>query len=410
MENSEIISKAINYIKSTYADGNISLDSVAYNAGFSTDYFNRIFASNTGFTVMEYVRFIRLRHASLLLRTTDKNILDIALECGYDSLEGFSRAFKSQYNKSPSDFREVMKGIEPVYGEFHNETLGTRLVHEFPEFKIADPDEVIDYLLEKDAVKYGYAVICIYINGEIPLYDGESLDDGFVLVWELNGRYEVEILSDDYDTVAKYCKKFSDSRFSTNLYNLDDTENVISELGKRGVKFTSVKSRYESVYRGEKFILNAPMGVSMRELKYSDFDSIKRFYTSFIRGENNPISLYLLHLEKELETRDLDGCDTHSVFLFGVYIDNKLIGIATGCLQRTHNFVINNCIEMNFIDDYKRDDLFEYAFKFVTNAVIDKGAVVYDDIQNGKYAEEHGNFTSLEMGYEVCVNCHEIER
>ncbi len=65
---------------------------------------------------------------------------------------------------------------------------------------------------------------------------------------------------------------------------------------------------------------------------------------------------------------------------------------------------------MNFIDDYKRDDLFEYAFKFVTNAVIDKGAVVYDDIQNGKYAEEHGNFTSLEMGYEVCVNCHEIER
>lgn len=64
MENSELITKALNYIKSEAGKSEITIDDVAKKAGFSTDYFNRIFFTHTGFNVMEYVRFRRLKKAA----------------------------------------------------------------------------------------------------------------------------------------------------------------------------------------------------------------------------------------------------------------------------------------------------------------------------------------------------------
>ena len=54
MENSELITKALNYIKSENKKSDITIDDVAAHAGFSTDYFNRIFFAHTGFNIMEY--------------------------------------------------------------------------------------------------------------------------------------------------------------------------------------------------------------------------------------------------------------------------------------------------------------------------------------------------------------------
>ena len=55
---------------------------------------------------MEYVRFSRMKKATHLLRTTDREVLDIALECGYEAHESFSRAFKKQYGVSPREYKK----------------------------------------------------------------------------------------------------------------------------------------------------------------------------------------------------------------------------------------------------------------------------------------------------------------
>ena len=55
MENTELIFKAVEFAKQNASDNEISVEDVAANAGFSIDYFNRIFLTHTGFTVTAYM-------------------------------------------------------------------------------------------------------------------------------------------------------------------------------------------------------------------------------------------------------------------------------------------------------------------------------------------------------------------
>ena len=87
-----------------------------------------------------------MRKASYLLRMTDKDILDIALDCGYDTHASFTRAFGNHFGVSPTEYRKNMAAKEAFYGDFHNETMAQRIIHEFPGFRQADTDEAIDFV------------------------------------------------------------------------------------------------------------------------------------------------------------------------------------------------------------------------------------------------------------------------
>lgn len=64
-------------------------------------YIGRLFKKETGISFHQYCLLLRLQKAeSLLLKTSDK-IIDIALECGFDNVSYFNRAFKTQYGMSP---------------------------------------------------------------------------------------------------------------------------------------------------------------------------------------------------------------------------------------------------------------------------------------------------------------------
>ena len=57
-------------------------------------------------TVSEYTSKVRIKHACDMLRTTDKNVTDIALAVGYESLGYFNRVFKKEMGLTPSAFRK----------------------------------------------------------------------------------------------------------------------------------------------------------------------------------------------------------------------------------------------------------------------------------------------------------------
>ena len=66
---------------------------------------NRKVLSITGANTTSYILRIRLNKAKSLLVSTQKSISDIALECGFNDLSYFSRAFKHEIGDSPKVYR-----------------------------------------------------------------------------------------------------------------------------------------------------------------------------------------------------------------------------------------------------------------------------------------------------------------
>lgn len=398
MENSELITKALQYIKTATVNSEISIEDVANHAGFSTDYFNRIFLAHTGFNVMEYVRFSRMKKAAHLLRCTDKDILNIALDCGYEAHESFARTFKKQYGVSPTEYRKQTEKTEPLYGDFHSDTVGARLIHEFEGFKLANTDEVIDHMLETNALKYIDVAILCQVNGGAALYNGKDFQDGFVWFFELNGKFMGEIVCEKYDKISEYLKIFSDDRFDMYFHTTDDDKTVKEKLLKYEICFKDIERRMELYYADEPYLITPPLGYTMRELKYEDFDAILSFAN---KKKSSDFDRFVENLKRELYQRDEIGCAEQSVFVFGIFYEKELVGISLGCLQQVHGFVINNSISTSLLEKHKNEDIREYAFKFVTNAALQKGALPTDETYISENKTEE--IDPVNLGYKIAA-------
>lgn len=101
----EGITNAIAYMEENLTE-NIDIDEIAARAYVSGFYFQKIFSALCGFTVGEYIRNRRLTLAAQELCSTDRKVIDIALKYGYDSPDGFARAFARFHGVSPSAARE----------------------------------------------------------------------------------------------------------------------------------------------------------------------------------------------------------------------------------------------------------------------------------------------------------------
>lgn len=83
----------------------VRLPELAELAGFSTSHFSARFRAFTGYSVIEYVKRLRLARARQLLLTTDRTIAEIAAAVGYPDSFYFSRVFRCVNGISPSAFR-----------------------------------------------------------------------------------------------------------------------------------------------------------------------------------------------------------------------------------------------------------------------------------------------------------------
>jgi AraC-like DNA-binding protein/predicted transcriptional regulator YdeE len=105
------IKEALEYIDH-HLDEPISFKIIAKKFNFSPYYFHRMFSVIVGKTIAAHIRDRRLQSACVEISATDKSILSIGLDCGYDSAQSFSRAFKQIYGLSPSEYRK--QGLKPV--------------------------------------------------------------------------------------------------------------------------------------------------------------------------------------------------------------------------------------------------------------------------------------------------------
>lgn len=85
---------------------NLPLDELAERFYMSKSYLTRIFRSVTGFSVVEYNRFIKVRKAQELLRGTDASVTEIAEQTGFGNITYFEKVFKQTTGQSPAKYRK----------------------------------------------------------------------------------------------------------------------------------------------------------------------------------------------------------------------------------------------------------------------------------------------------------------
>lgn len=99
------IAEAMRYIEA-HLDEAVDLDAVARRFFFSPYYFHRVFTAIVGMPLASYIRNRRLIKACALLTQREMSVTDIALDCGFSSVQAFVRAFKRAYDVSPGAFRQ----------------------------------------------------------------------------------------------------------------------------------------------------------------------------------------------------------------------------------------------------------------------------------------------------------------
>lgn len=103
------MNKVCDYID-LHLDENLSLDQLSKVANFSKYHFHRQFAVRTGVNLSRYIQLLRLKRASYqLVFNQDRPIIEIALDASFENPESFSRAFKSTFAQTPSQFRKDPK-------------------------------------------------------------------------------------------------------------------------------------------------------------------------------------------------------------------------------------------------------------------------------------------------------------
>ncbi|GAK14142.1 AraC family transcriptional regulator [Geomicrobium sp. JCM 19039] len=95
---------AIDYMEDHLLE-ELSVESIAKEANFSSFHFQRVFSVLTDMSVGEYLRRRRLTLAAHELTRENTKVIDIAYKYGYETPEAFSKAFRKHHGISPTKAR-----------------------------------------------------------------------------------------------------------------------------------------------------------------------------------------------------------------------------------------------------------------------------------------------------------------
>jgi AraC-like DNA-binding protein len=85
----------------------ICLDSLAEHTKVTNSYMCKQFKKHAGMTIVEYVNLNRIKLAKkILIERKSEKIIDIAYECGFQSLSQFNRTFQKFVGSSPTSYRK----------------------------------------------------------------------------------------------------------------------------------------------------------------------------------------------------------------------------------------------------------------------------------------------------------------
>lgn len=106
----DLVSNTIKYLHENYSQP-LTLDTISKALNVSKYHLSHVFKDTTGSTVMDFLTTIRFAHIEALLIKTNKNISQIAYECGFPSIQHFNKVFKKNKGLSPTQYKRYSHEI-----------------------------------------------------------------------------------------------------------------------------------------------------------------------------------------------------------------------------------------------------------------------------------------------------------
>ena len=104
----DLVVKVKNHVMS-HLEGDLALPVLANAMGVSESYLRAVFRDETGVSVGNFVRSVRLVRETHLLERQNHDLGDVARMAGFASLTSFTRAFRRMYDLTPSAYRKRSK-------------------------------------------------------------------------------------------------------------------------------------------------------------------------------------------------------------------------------------------------------------------------------------------------------------
>ena len=100
-----LVEKVIAYIEENY-NIKIKTEEIASRLFFNKNYISRLFKQETGLSIHEFVRELRIKEACRQLSSTRRTVSDIACDCGFSDMKTFYAVFKKQTGYTPKAYRD----------------------------------------------------------------------------------------------------------------------------------------------------------------------------------------------------------------------------------------------------------------------------------------------------------------
>jgi AraC family transcriptional regulator len=171
----EAINSSVNFIEEKISEksaDDLNIDELAERMHFSRTHYQRLFHAIMGEPVMEYIRKRKLQQACTALRESRDTILAIALNHGYASHEGFTRAFKAHFGVTPMQYRKGQNGKIKLYPEEVMNMNARQNIVKYANDFVKDLEALIDRLdtcaepAERECSKMGINAAGISISLE----------------------------------------------------------------------------------------------------------------------------------------------------------------------------------------------------------------------------------------------------
>ena len=350
----------------------ISLSDLANEMFVSTSTLSRIFKKSTGMYFADYVMRLRVRTSLGLLRTSEQNLTQIAMNCGFSTSAAFNRSFKKVTGMMPSEYRkEYQVSVESEEQETKDE-LEIREELRKKGYQYSRQDNRKEYdlnLSELSPASYKQVWSqCINVGSLYELsrantqfhvvYLQEHLHYKYIRLWNV---FSEKMMVSDGRTLGQY--------------NFDLINQVLDfmvvhhlkpflDLGRR--PDTAIRSQGKEIYYKEEYIHFASKEI-WRDILRAFLDNVvSRYGIEEVTG-------WIFELTRDFHTEENKIYEDEQYDFFDVWkiahsavrekVPGALFGGISTVIQTDREFAVNlfkRCVKENYLPDFVSFFLYPY--------------------------------------------------